>query len=452
MLIGFKKCVTLCGPTAAQYFYNQRGDYFIRAGSNPSFVYKLLIQPNMSQMEGPAHDLRKEACMTAVDTDAMNAYIKYVMEPEIKVQLPLWVKEADFKMSDKFEDLLLPMFQRCILTTYEKEWGDKLKFIGENFYDIWALLSEVVDVPWTTPFSTACDYAKELVAHYAQCITEQAAKPGDYYLNDMAGVDKGANVPNGLSRILAALAKSPDGQKLASQPGELAKEIHHIVFAGQGIWTIAANLILNISTRPAIYQTLMKEIRANEKLFVGGLTCENVEKFQYMAWTVKESMRWSPEFVAINATCSKQCVYEDKYTITEGTWTVLMPGATSRDTNPWQNPSADDFVPERFKPMTDASLKWCYIPLGGGDDIGHKCLGASLAPMLSRVLVLYLLKDYAWEIADPKQGFDLTIAAPPPKDGLKVLSFRPIGTNPAPEPITPANDGCCGCPKKCILA
>jgi len=99
-----------------------------------------------------------------------------------------------------------------------------------------------------------------------------------------------------------------------------------------------------------------------------------------------------------------------------------MPGATSRDPTLWPNP--DDFTPSRFDGLTDDDLQWKFLPLGGGPITGHKCLGSNLAPLLSKVLAIYLYKDFTWTVKDPNQGFDMKIPAPPPADGLQVTDFH----------------------------
>jgi len=282
---------------------------------------------------------------------------------------------------------------------YDAQWAAKLKFIGEHFTS-----PPISFLSTATPFGQAVAYANQLVKYFGGVVDDHKNNPQKY--ND------------GLSRILKEMAKT--GVSMTTD--QLAREVYHIVFAGQGIWTVASNFVLNIASRSSVFKMLQLEVDQHPEVFQGGMTVAKVQKLQYMDNAMKESMRWSPQFVAINATSTKEFVYEGQFTIPANTWTILMPGATSRD--PVAFPQPDQFEPERWIGKSEKQMEWAHIPLGGGPITGHKCLGSDLSPILSKVIALYMLRDYTWSVDNPKQGFNLAIPAPPPKDGLKVSNFK----------------------------
>ncbi len=104
-----------------------------------------------------------------------------------------------------------------------------------------------------------------------------------------------------------------------------------------------------------------------------------------------------------------------------GTTLMLMPLATQRMPEVWDDP--DVFDPSRFAPGGEAERvhPYAWAPFGGGV---HKCIGLHFAGVQIKTVLHNVLRRYRWSVPD---GYELTLdttGLPVPRDGLPLRLER----------------------------
>jgi cytochrome P450 len=119
------------------------------------------------------------------------------------------------------------------------------------------------------------------------------------------------------------------------------------------------------------------------------------------------------------------------YEIPKGSWIVLSPYVTHRDSRFFENP--DKFDPERFTAgRAEQMTPYAYFPFGAGP---HVCIGNAFAMMEMTLIVPTVLQQFRVAFA-PGQGEvepepHITIR---PKGGLKMTVSRTVVQTWALEP------------------
>lgn len=112
------------------------------------------------------------------------------------------------------------------------------------------------------------------------------------------------------------------------------------------------------------------------------------------------------------------------YQIPKG-WSVMYSIRDTHETAGIYQSSPDTFDPERFwvspedreKHKTSASLRFHYIPFGGGV---RNCIGKELAQVILKMLAIELVSTASWELATAHFPKMQTVPIVHPVDGLQL--------------------------------
>ncbi len=156
---------------------------------------------------------------------------------------------------------------------------------------------------------------------------------------------------------------------------------------------------------PQVARRVQEEVR--RVLGDGPLTPDAIPALAYTRAVIDEAMRLYPAVwvIARDAAAADEIA---GHPIPAGARVLVSPFVTHRRPDVWEHPEA--FIPERFLDATPRA-PFAYYPFGGGP---RKCLGHVLAPLEMLVVVVTLMRRYAF-VAVPGH-------APVPKP---VLTLRP---------------------------
>ncbi|KAM3834482.1 cytochrome P450 26C1 [Vipera latastei] len=153
------------------------------------------------------------------------------------------------------------------------------------------------------------------------------------------------------------------------------------------------------------------------------LTLEKLNRLRYLDCVIKEVLRLLPP-VSGGYRTALQTFELDGYQIPKG-WSVMYSIRDTHETADIYQSPPDTFDPERFwvspedreKHKTSASLRFHYIPFGGGV---RNCIGKELAQVILKMLAIELVSTASWELATAHFPKMQTVPIVHPVDGLQL--------------------------------
>jgi sterol 14-demethylase len=116
---------------------------------------------------------------------------------------------------------------------------------------------------------------------------------------------------------------------------------------------------------------------------------------------IKETLRLHPPLIILMRVAKGEFEVAG-YPIHEGEMVAASPAISNRI--PEDFPDPDAFAPDRYdKPrQEDLINRWTWIPFGAGR---HRCVGAAFATMQIKAIFSVLLREYAFEMAQPADSY-----------------------------------------------
>ncbi|XP_070801610.1 cytochrome P450 26C1 [Pituophis catenifer annectens] len=153
------------------------------------------------------------------------------------------------------------------------------------------------------------------------------------------------------------------------------------------------------------------------------LTLEKLNRLRYLDCVIKEVLRLLPP-VSGGYRTALQTFELDGYQIPKG-WSVMYSIRDTHETTSIYQSPPDTFDPERFwispqdqeEHKTSASLRFNYIPFGGGV---RSCIGKELAKVILKMLAIELVSTASWELATAHFPKMQTVPIVHPVDDLQL--------------------------------
>lgn len=209
---------------------------------------------------------------------------------------------------------------------------------------------------------------------------------------------------------LALLKDSVDanGNKLSAQ--ELRDQLLTFIVAGHDTTAMAlAWSLYELAKHPVVRQTLNEELATISHDDLG-----SIRSLPYLNAVIKEVLRLHPP-IAIGIRKTLTVIEIDGYKVPKNANVLYAPYLTHRHGNLWED--ALSFKPERF--LNHNPSRYAYLPFGAGQ---HSCIGMNLAMLELQMILVYLVKNSHWTIAnEPK-----TQLAPTLEPGNLNLSFSAL--------------------------
>uniref|UniRef100_A0A670YJX1 Cytochrome P450 family 26 subfamily C member 1 n=1 Tax=Pseudonaja textilis TaxID=8673 RepID=A0A670YJX1_PSETE len=217
------------------------------------------------------------------------------------------------------------------------------------------------------------------------------------------------------------------GQDFTMQ--ELKESAIELIFAA--FFTTASattSMILLLLKHPLVIKKIQLELASNgltgsEYCCHPYLTLEKLNSLRYLDCVIKEVLRLLPP-VSGGYRTALQTFELDGYQIPKG-WSVMYSIRDTHETASIYQSPPDTFDPERFwvsledqeENKTSASLRFHYIPFGGGV---RNCIGKELAKAILKMLAVELVSTASWELATAHFPKMQTVPIVHPVDDLQV--------------------------------
>uniref|UniRef100_A0A8C6YEW0 Cytochrome P450 family 26 subfamily C member 1 n=1 Tax=Naja naja TaxID=35670 RepID=A0A8C6YEW0_NAJNA len=203
--------------------------------------------------------------------------------------------------------------------------------------------------------------------------------------------------------------------------GGLLESAVELIFAA--FFTTASattSMILLLLKHPLVIKKIQLELASNG--LTGQCQCF-LDRLRYLDCVIKEVLRLLPP-VSGGYRTALQTFELDGYQIPKG-WSVMYSIRDTHETASIYQSPPDTFDPERFwvspedqeEHKTSASLRFHYIPFGGGV---RNCIGKELAKAILKMLAIELVSTASWELATAHFPKMQTVPIVHPVDDLQL--------------------------------
>ncbi len=169
----------------------------------------------------------------------------------------------------------------------------------------------------------------------------------------------------------------------------------HHTSSGTSSWTL-----IEMLRHPDVMAGVIEEL---DDLYADGqeVSFHALRQIPKLENVIKETLRLHPPLIILMRVAKGEFEVAG-YPIHEGEMVAASPAISNRI--PEDFPDPDAFVPDRYdKPrQEDLINRWTWIPFGAGR---HRCVGAAFATMQIKAIFSVLLREYAFEMAQPADSY-----------------------------------------------
>ncbi|MDT5360818.1 MAG: sterol 14alpha-demethylase [Mycobacterium sp.] len=169
----------------------------------------------------------------------------------------------------------------------------------------------------------------------------------------------------------------------------------HHTSSGTSSWTL-----IELLRHPEVYAGVIEEL---EELYGDGqsVSFHALRQIPRLENVLKETLRLHPPLIILMRV-AKSDFEVCGYPIREGDMVAASPAISNRIAEDFPDP--DEFAPDRYDRPRQEDLinRWTWIPFGAGR---HRCVGAAFATMQIKAIFSVLLREYAFEMAQPSDSY-----------------------------------------------
>jgi sterol 14-demethylase len=169
----------------------------------------------------------------------------------------------------------------------------------------------------------------------------------------------------------------------------------HHTSSGTASWTL-----IELLRHPDVYAGAISEL---DELYSDGqsVSFHALRQIPRLENVLKETLRLHPPLIILMRVAKGEFEVEG-YPIHSGDLVAASPAVSNRI--PEDFPDPDAFVPNRYEQPRQEDLinRWTWIPFGAGR---HRCVGAAFATMQIKAIFSVLLREYAFEMAQPSESY-----------------------------------------------
>ncbi|XP_059171881.1 cytochrome P450 3A21-like [Physella acuta] len=196
-----------------------------------------------------------------------------------------------------------------------------------------------------------------------------------------------------------------DPQSKALSKDEIVGNSTMLILAGvETVSSALQGILYCLALNPDVQLKVLEEI---DQVIPDGedLEYEHLSQLKYTEQVINECLRLFPLIIFLMREASETRTYNG-VTIPKGAIVTIPINLIMTDPELWPEPKK--FDPERFTPENKAKRDpFSYMPFGYGPRI---CLGQRLAMMELKTIMVYLLKEFRFELSErtePKKGVDI---------------------------------------------
>jgi sterol 14alpha-demethylase len=169
----------------------------------------------------------------------------------------------------------------------------------------------------------------------------------------------------------------------------------HHTSSGTASWTL-----IEMLRHPDAYADVVAEL---EELYADGqeVSFHALRQIPKLENVLKETLRLHPPLIILMRVARGEFEVAG-YPIHEGEMVAASPAISNRIAENFPEP--DSFNPDRYEKPRQEDLinRWTWIPFGAGR---HRCVGAAFATMQIKAIFSVLLREYAFEMAQPSDSY-----------------------------------------------
>ena len=167
----------------------------------------------------------------------------------------------------------------------------------------------------------------------------------------------------------------------------------HHTSSGTSAWTL-----IELIRHPEVYAEVLAEL---DELYADGqeVSFHALRQIPKLDNVVKETLRLHPPLIILMRVAQGEFEVEG-FPIHKGDFVAASPAISNRI--PEDFPDPDAFNPDRYNKPEQADIvnRWTWIPFGAGR---HRCVGAAFAQMQIKAIFSVLLREYEFEMAQPRR-------------------------------------------------
>lgn len=391
----------------AVYVYSAEANRAVLQDPDGVFSARRGYWPLMSQLfteglllkDGADHKAHRRIMQKSFQREAMTEYL-CLMRAQVQHAIARWPTGRPFKLYPALKNLALDIACTVFAGSSNPKESDTL---GRNFDVILSGTSAFIKKPVPGLQFWKSMRARHFVEHYFRRKIGQQRQSADHDL---------------FSRLCQA--KSDEGEQLSDD--DIINHMVFILFAAHETTTTAiSTLLAELAKNPELQERLRAECR-----LIGGkehvLTHEDLERLQFMEWSLNEAMRLNPPVLTYIRRATRNCLLEGQ-PIRAKQFVIVTPAVAQRSARWWTNP--EQFDPERFSPGRAEHRRHpgCWIPFGAG---AHTCLGMRFAYLEASLILFTILQHYRIRFKSPEyRPLFRQIPTAIPTDGLPLV-LEPI--------------------------
>jgi sterol 14-demethylase len=310
------------------------------------------------------------------------------IENEVRKMIADWGDEGEIELLDFFAELTIYTSTACLI-------GVKFRNrLDHRFAEYYHLLERgtdplcYVDAYMDIESFRVRDQARAGLVELVQGVMNQriANPPKDKSDRDMLDVLVSINDEQGNPRFSA--------DEITGMFISLMFAGHH-TSSGTSSWTL-----IELIRHPDVHARVVKEL---DDLYADGqeVSFHALRQIPQLDNVLKETLRLHPPLIILMRMAQGEFEVEG-YPIHKGDFVAASPAISNRI--PEDFPDPDAFKPDRYNKPEQADIvnRWTWIPFGAGR---HRCIGAAFAQMQIKAIFSVLLREYAFEMAQPPDSY-----------------------------------------------
>ncbi|MFT7686434.1 MAG: cytochrome P450 [Candidatus Azotimanducaceae bacterium] len=389
---GRMRIVHLFGAEAHRLCLTNPGQIFSNKKAWDMIIGRIF--PNgLMLRDGDDHRYHRRLMQAGFKSRAMQGYLKK-MAPEVHNAVSQWSTEGDGIMLafPKFKQMTLDLAASIFLGM---DLGEDARKINEAFET--TVAASMPKIPLAIPGTLLW---RGIKARQTMC---------EFFLPLIE--DKRLGDGQDLFSLLCQ-AKDEKGHGYTDQ-----EIVDHMIFLMMAAHDTTTSTLTSITYALAKFPEWQDRLVAEmDSLDVDNLTTNDLSKLIETDWVIKEALRMYPPLSTLPKFSNTAFEYEGQL-VPAGAMVITYPIHTHYMTEYWDNPKM--FDPARFSPERAEQKRhdYSWVPFSGG---AHMCIGLHFANMQIKLVLLEMLKNFRWQVAD---GYEMPVQQSPiskPRDDLPI--------------------------------
>ncbi|HEU0198484.1 MAG TPA: cytochrome P450 [Nevskiaceae bacterium] len=385
----FVRMISLLGPDANQFVYENREEVFANSGWN-YFLAKFFPR-GLMLLDFDEHRMHRRIMQGAFRKQALANYLA-MMQPVIAERLAAWQPREGFLAYDHFKALTLEIGSRVFVGESPGEAADAL---NRAFFATVQAPSGVVRFGLPGSRWAAGLHGRRVLEKFFvdRIAAKRASTDGDLFSE-------------------LCHAQTEDDERFSD-----SDVVNHMIFllmAAHDTSTITlTNMVYQLAKHPEWQGRLREESKA---LGAEAVDHASLPKLESMDLVMRETLRLVPPVPFMPRLALRETVFKG-FRIPARSYVTVAPCFTHMMPEWWTEP--ERFDPERFAEprREDRRHPYSWIPFGGG---AHKCIGLHFADMAIKTILHRMLLRFSWSVPDGYTMVQDHTSLPVPRDRLPI--------------------------------